>query len=42
MRVLRSEEFETRMEKGKKRSSRDVDLRTPKSPSGFFSWNMQR
>lgn len=40
--VLQSQEFATRMEDGKKRSSRELAARTPRSPSGFFSWNVQR
>ena len=42
MKVLRSDEFALRMEKGKKRSSREMELKTPKSPDGFFSWTVQR
>jgi hypothetical protein len=41
MKVLRTEEFERRMEKGKK-SNGETGLRTPRNPSGFFSWGVQR
>lgn len=42
IKVLRTEEFAARMDKGKKRSSRELELKSPKSPSGFFRWGVQR
>jgi hypothetical protein len=42
IKVLRTPEFAQRIELGKQRSSRILETRTTRIPSGFFSWGVSR